>query len=120
RPDALGAVALDDHALDLAIHERIGEKIAHVWWLVGVGYLGLHPDLAIGQRPHIDAAVVIFLVLHRPKTPLDVKDAVGPVAVVEEHLLDADALTAQRWAVRIQLPGILGAELRVGSDRDTL
>src|SRR5262249_32514278 len=44
------------------------------------------------------------------------QDAVFPGAVVQQHLLDTDPIADERLAARVELPGVLRAELPVRGD----
>src|SRR6516162_5016202 len=77
------------------------------------------PDGAIRRIADIHAAVVAFLVGHL-EAPFDVKDAVGNVALEQEHLVVSDAIADQRLAILGHAPGRFLLELAFWRNGDSV
>src|SRR5262245_33188921 len=117
RVGALGSFATNQDAEGLAFDQAVAKQVAHEGRLLQVSDLHLMPELAVAGGADVDAAVVILLPLDLAEPPLDMKDAVSEFLVVEQHLLDADAVAQQQIA--LDFPRVLDVELRVRRQEDT-
>src|SRR5260370_4335782 len=92
----------DVYALLRAVNQSVAEEVADVL----AADLRLVPDRPVGGVAHIHAAVVALLAVDLLEAPLDVKDAVPKLLVVQEHLVDADAAQDHHFQPTLVPPGI--------------
>src|SRR5688572_1606322 len=105
----LGAVTANEDLRGLVLVETRTEEIAKKRRFLLVRNLDLMPVRAVDGSPDVGAAVVVLFPLGLAETPFEVKYPVGEFPVVEQHLLDADAVAQQPAA--LDFPGVLGVQL---------